>query len=202
MLRDILKATRREEAEVYLKGRGLELFSDVGYTQFYEIPNSKNISDSLVMPVYDASGDLLALDCKPITHGVYQKQYKNELLKIPVYNLTEVRDVHIVTEGILNAESLNQGLGIENAVATLRASVGTKVWHLLAFATNKKLIFAYDNDTAGITATKAMLKFFEEFYPHLELEVLDYPYNDLNDFLVNIGREGFKRHLLPQIKEV
>lgn len=186
-------------ASEYLKSRRLELFSDVGFAPVYSLGNN-TATNALTIPVRDPSGALLLVDVKDVHTGVYSKYTVTGANNIPVYNLTNVEPYRIVTEGVLNAESINQYLPDHVSSATLRASINTRMYHYLAASVHKGIIFAYDNDRAGQDNTQSAINFYKEYYPELSINVLDFPYNDLNEFLCKKPKSFYLNYISKQLK--
>nr|DAX81646.1 MAG TPA: DNA directed DNA polymerase [Bacteriophage sp.] len=199
----ILEATKphnKDKAQSYLSSRKLNLFDNVGYITYAEIYNFK-IINSLIIPVTSPEGEVIMLDTKSLQTNDYLKVTKPETHQTPLYNLTKIVKHRIITEGILNAQSLIQNLEGFTVSSTLRASMNAKTYHILASSVNETLITAFDNDAAGVTATSELINFFKEFYPNIKISILDFPYNDLNEFLIKANKEAFKLHIMKQINK-
>lgn len=191
-----------KKAEEYLNGRSLRLFDGAGYVPMFQ-DGSLVIIDSLILPIYNPVGGMCLIDTRPLTGGKnsYHKIQLYNNFDIPVYNIKGPSDWRIITEGILNAECLNQIEGISiPASSTLTASFNARVMHYLAASVNTGLLLAVDNDSAGVGVASKAIEFYREFYPELTVQVLDYPFGDLNDFLMRKGRSVFNKHMLNQIR--
>ena len=180
------------KAEAYLKTRKLNYFDNVGYITYAEIYNFK-IINSLIIPVTSPEGEVIMLDTKSLQTNDYLKVTKPDTHQTPLYNLTKVVKHRIITEGILNAQSLIQNTEGFTVSSTLRASMNAKTYHILASSVTDTIITAFDNDAAGVTATSELINFFKEFYPNIKISILDFPYNDLN--------EAFRLHIMKQINK-
>lgn len=205
-LQQLVKDSRTPEnlakATDYIESRKLAMFGEVGYIPFYKAGHL-SVGDSLIIPIYSPNDDLILLDTRPIHEGknAYRKVQVDDSTHIPVYNVLDMADYRLVTEGVINAESFGQNTDLDiTACATLTASFNNRVLHYLAASVHKGLIFALDNDSAGVKAAKRVLEFYKDYYPELNIILLDYPYNDLNDFLKKKGSSVFKRHMDNQIK--
>lgn len=188
------------KAEAYLKTRNLKTFDGAGYITYAEIYNFK-IVDSLIIPVTSPEGEIIMLDTKSLQTNDYLKVTKPDTHQTPLYNLTKVVKHRIITEGILNAQSLIQNLDGFTVSSTLRASMNAKTYHILASSVTDTIITAFDNDAAGVSATSELINFFKEFYPNIKVSILDFPYNDLNEFLIKAKANTFKSHILNQINK-
>ena len=188
------------KAEAYLKTRKLNNFDNVGYITYAEIYNFK-IINSLIIPVTSPEGEVIMLDTKSLQTNDYLKVTKPDTHQTPLYNLTKVVKHRIITEGILNAQSLIQNTEGFTVSSTLRASMNAKTYHILASSVTETLITAFDNDAAGVTATSELINFFKEFYPNIKISILDFPYNDLNEFLIKANKDAFRLHIMKQINK-
>lgn len=188
-----------KKAEEYLATRGLSLFEGVGYVLYEEIDSHRKVSNSLVIRIVNPMGETVFLDTKDLSTGVYYKVSDKNLVYTPIYNLQSIVDVRVLTEGVLNAECINQFFDVV-ASASLRASLNSKTLHVVAMSVRECLYLAFDNDSAGVNGSKKVISFFKEFYPSIKVRVLDFPYNDLNDFLLKEGPINFKKVIGYQLR--
>lgn len=199
----LVKESQKEENLVkvreYLSSRKLPMFSDVGYISAHVFSDGHTVSNSIILPVRSPVGGIQLAEARSLTGG-YMKLNPSDFIGIPVYGLSTVSDWKLVTEGIFNTRCFDLVDTSFTSVATLRASFGPRVMHYLSASVTTGLLLAFDNDSAGIAATKRMLAFMTEYYPDLKVSLLDYPFNDLNDFLIRKGEEVFKTHMKRQIE--
>ncbi len=191
-----------KKIESYLESRKLDYFGGVGYTKFFQAGRLA-VGDSMVIPIYSPLKELVLLDTRPLNEGknAYRKINVDDSNHIPVYNIKDISDYRFVTEGVLNAESYSQNTSLDIPhCATLTASFNNRLLHYLAATVHKGLIFALDNDPSGVKASERVLDFYKNFYPDLKIILVDYPYDDLNDFLRKKGKSVFKNHIDNQIK--
>lgn len=118
-----------------------------------EATNDKGLIFFRLIPYHDADGNLVEPNPKTSFSGkingqVYQTQN----------TLEGVNEIWIC-EGIFNAESLQQGLN-KPAIATLSSKLLPSSFYLTH--KEKTFICAFDNDKAGLDATKKHIKFFKE----------------------------------------
>ena len=192
-----------QQAVSYLTSqRGLNYFGGLGFIQYAKF-NGQTVANSITIPVFDATGKLVLLDCKNIQTGEYTKLTSPESHYTPIRNLSATVRHRIITEGVFNAESIQQcfpmsGLTISS---TLRASMNAKTYHILAATTTETIITAFDNDAAGQEATQSLVDFMREHYPELDIDILEFPYNDLNEFLLRKGKAFFQKIIGQQLRQ-
>ena len=138
----------------------------------------------LFIVTYSLSGEVSLIENRSLG-GVYNKMYQAENT-VPLWHVNEIREkkVIVITEAVIDAESINQVLTSEDviAISTFRASFTLAQFHLLMFMTpNIKIITAFDNDEAGIKATERFENMAKEKYSR-DVEHLSYPYNDINQY--------------------
>lgn len=187
-----------DQAEEYLATRSLLPFKGIGFAPAFDLEDNL-ATNAFTIEIRDPQGALVLVDAKDIHTGTYSKYIVGDLIRIPTYNVDSIVDYRVITEGVFNAESINQNISICPASATLRASINTRMFHWLAFSVRKGLIFSFDNDRAGVDNAKSAIKFIKEFYPELRVHVLDHPFNDLNEFLIKKGPSVFKRVINEQL---
>lgn len=195
-----LSHENKDKAKEYLASRKLDYFGDVGYILHAEF-SGQHISNSLVIPVYSPLGDLVLLDTKNLSNGDYMKLTEPESKYTPIHNLDSVVKHRIVTEGVLNAETIRQCTKGYTVSSTLRASMNAKTYHILAASVTDTIITAFDNDPAGQEATKTLMEFFKEFYPNITIKILDFNYNDLNLFLIKHNKSVVGKHIDFQLSK-
>jgi hypothetical protein len=186
-----------DKAEAYLKTRKLNLFKGVGYVDLF-VDGDFIVSDSLIIASTTPKGVLTLVEARKLSTGVYSKFTRDDLEHIPAHNLHSIQDTRIITEAVLDAESIEQHTGYETS-STLRASQGARNFHLIAACTRKHVVYALDNDGAGQQTTRSASMFFAENYPELTFDVLDYPTNDINNFLTKKGANVFRRRIKSQL---
>ncbi len=186
-----------DKAEAYLQTRKLNLFEGVGFIDLF-IEGDLQVTNSLIMASRTPKGALTLVEARSLTTGVYSKHVVGNLEHIPAHNLNTLEETRIITESVLDAESIQQHTGYQ-ASSTLRASQGARNFHLIAACTSKHIVYALDQDGAGQTTTKSAASFFNQYYPELTFDVLDFPGNDINQFLCTKGINVFKRRIQSQL---
>jgi len=185
--------------DTYLLSRKLSRFGNIGYIPYCDF-NDTIISNSIIIPIYTPTGKPIFIDSKNLETNEYLKIHEPGLKYTPLYNFNKVTPYKIVTEGIFNAESIRQTLKEDNVISTLRASVNAKAYHILASSVTETLYLAFDNDRAGTSAKENLIEFMSEYYPSLSVKLIDFPYNDLNEFLCKKGKSFFINTISNQIK--
>lgn len=198
-LQNLVEASQQnlDKAEEYLATRKLSLFKGVGFVDLF-VEGDLTVSNSLIIASTTPKGVLTLVEGRNLSTGVYSKFTLDDLERIPAHNLNSLEDTRIITESVLDAESIEQHTGYESS-STLRASMGSRNYHLIAACTRKHVVFALDNDGAGQQTTKQASAFFAEHYPELSFNVLDFPTNDINQFLCKKGRSVFTRRIKSQL---
>jgi len=194
-----LSLKNKSLAKQYLKGRKLlnSKIKPFGYISLYKGENFK-IVDSLVIPIVGLDMKVMGLECRSLkSDGVvrYNKLFSEDL-DIPIYGLRSpnfTSDYAILTEGVLDAESLQQ-LGY-NGISGLRASLPNILLHYLSMFFDK-IILAFDNDTAGRNNAERVISFYSKHYPSIETDVLDYKGKDLNK-----AKQSFIKTLKQSLRE-
>lgn len=194
-----LSLKNKDITKKYLKGRKLtnSKIKPLGYISLYKGEDFK-IVDSLVIPILSLDMKVMGLECRSLkADGVvrYNKLFSEEL-DIPLYGLRSLNftsDYAILTEGVLDAESLQQ-IGY-NAISGLRASLPNILLHYLALFFDR-IIIAFDNDTAGRNNAERVISFYSKHYPAIETDVLDYKGKDLN-----IAKQKYIKSLKQRLKE-
>lgn len=152
-----------------------------------EATGDKGLTFFRLIPYHDADGNLVEPNPKTSFSGkingrIYQKQS----------TLEGVNEIWIC-EGIFNAESLQQGLN-KPAIATLSSKLLPSSFYLTH--KEKTFICAFDNDKAGLEATKKHIKFFKENQINYQVAL---PENakDWNDLLKekNLSNEYLEQSL-------
>jgi hypothetical protein len=179
----------KTQAEEYLKSRNLEYCHEIGWLPYLK-HNQYTLASCIVIPVFSTNGILTMLEFRTTgDNKQYLKIYRDKDRDIPIFNIHNMlkRRKAVVTEGILNAITFNQ-LGFKTrAIATLRASMPIIMLHYLALMFDE-LIFAFDNDEAGLKNYERAKKFYERYYPEIEISFLDYLHNDLNELVERRGK--------------
>ena len=188
-----------ERAEEYLATRGLRLFSDVGYVNLFQF-GEKILSGCLVFFIRDVIGNFVGVDTRSIQEKSFDSVWQDSN-SIPLYGIGRVFGAKMVflTESVLDAESLNQ-LGIEGACSvSLRTSSLNlaKAYYLGALLSEKDVYMAFDNDESGVKGAQAYQDFFRDKFGK-QVSFLDFPYKDINSFLVKRGSGFVRKHIVDQ----
>lgn len=134
--------------------------------------NDKGLIFFRLIPYLDADGNLVKPNPKTSFSGKF-----NDRVYQTQSTLEGVNEIWIC-EGIFNAESLQQGLN-KAAIATLSSKFLPKAFYL--DHKDKTFICAFDNDKAGLDATKKHIQFFKEnsINYQIALPPKDKDWNDL-----------------------
>jgi len=192
---ELYQIARKESPELtsYLGKRKLRDSGAIGYIKS-TIYNDRVITNSILLFTRDSLGKIVQIEQRRMDNNSYNKIY-TDMNAIPIFNIESVlfAETIIITESIHDAESINQNISGCVAISTNSASVKMKqILMLLVILIDKKVWIAFDNDSSGQINAKRL----QEFLPNAEL--LDYPYNDLNEFLKK-NRSLFKSYILEQI---
>lgn len=169
-------------ADAYCKARGIEN-PDFGYLKFLQF-NNRVMCEVIVIPVRDAKGKIVMLELRSVK---FKEHYK--LVDDPSYHIYNIQNaIHntnyvVLTEGVFDAETIIQR-GY-NAVSTLSASIPATARHMLTAFDH--IIIAFDNDGAGVRASRELVDFMRQNYPESSPEVLEYGDKDLNESLASGG---------------
>jgi len=199
LLDNIAKKHNHNSLMEYLDTRNLELVSDMYYCN--GILYRDVLYSGLFIVTYSTQGTVALIENRSLG-GVYTKIHQSEYT-IPLWNINRIKDkkVIVITEAVIDAESINQILTSEDviAISTFRASFTLAQFHFLMFLTsNTKLITAFDNDEAGVKATGRFESMAKEKYG-VDVEHLSYPYNDINVFKCKSRR--FKNLMNQSLKD-
>lgn len=175
----------KPQADAYFSSRGLTNPS-AGYLDLLRY-RGRTLTSCILMPIRNSKGELIACEAR---RTLEKQHYKltTPTTKYLIYNIENALrtlDYVVVTEGIMDCESLTQN-GI-NSISPLRASVPAPVLHLLT--TFKSIYLMLDNDPTGIAQTKRILDFYATYYPELPVTPIDYYSKDPNDLLLT-GAHG------------
>lgn len=176
------------KAREYLSSRcikGFDNFKQTGYLLHHKF-FKQQIRDSVVFPICNSVGEIIMLDCRGVNEKSFNKLVTEKCSESFIFNIENALsnlDYVIVTESIIDAMSVLQ-YGY-NAVSVLSASVQPRTLHMLSVF--KKIIFAFDSDDAGVSASNNAREFFELHYPSIDLRFLDFYEKDLNDVLCVCG---------------
>ena len=184
----------------YLKNRGLEPTTDMGFIYEHKINDLQTPKLSISLPIRSLTGKIQGYEFRPISKLAsdrYSKTFTDNL--IAVYNIRNKNFSQkvIATEGIFDCESIYQGSNL-NVIALLKATPANHILHILAFM-YIEIRLVLDSDVVGLKGAKNIKKFFKEFYPDIEVimyNISDYTKNknikDPNDLKVK-DPSGFKK---------
>ena len=158
----------------------------------------------IIFPIYSPDGQIIALGGRKIEEGSLGPKYLNSSETLvysksnSLYGLYQAKQFirkygfAIVVEGYLDFHSLYQG-GIRNAVATLGTSLTQGHVKLLERYT-KKVVFIYDADQAGISATVRGLDIFQR--QNMDVHVVMLPAgHDPDSFIRTFGPEELNKRI-------
>ena len=156
----------------------------------------------LVFPIMDLQDRVIAFGGRVIGEG--QPKYLNSpetpiyVKSRHLYNLNLARreiiasGFAILVEGYTDVIGLWQA-GIRNVAATLGTALSEEHFRLISRLTDR-VIFAFDADAAGVSASERGLEFHNQFNLDLRVMVLEKGM-DPADFVVKQGREEFVRRV-------
>lgn len=182
----------------YLESKGCnkEILEQSG---LFSMGQSGNLYDKfrsrIIIPIYNAKGEPIAFGGR-VTQAEQQPKYLNSpetkaFIKRKTLFALHLAKPHIkklgytiLTEGYMDAISMHVH-GFENTVAGLGTAFTVEQAKLIG-QNSRRLVLAYDNDTAGIQATIRAIELAKEAY--LNVQVLDLsPSKDPDDFLQQYG---------------
>lgn len=178
-------------------------------TYWKEPNNTQTVSDSLIYPIYTTTNKLTMLGLRSLNNSSNHKLRHNKIVDktqpTQTYSLYNIQNINltlpyiILTEGIFDTLSLTSTY--PNTIATLTASIPKPTLHLLSYFPN--IILALDNDNIGIEQTQQILKFYNTYYPHINITTISteipQQYKDINETLIQSER-AFK-HIINSIKQ-
>ena len=86
-------------------------------------------------------------------------------------------------------------------MALLTASFASKHMHTVCYCLDT-VVLALDNDVAGVAASNRFIDFIKTYYPKKRIKILDFPYNDLNKALTQLGEVKFTQFIEPQLRNL
>lgn len=189
-LPDIIAHHDNDKAVAYLKTRGLIPFPGFYYVPILEY-NGKVIRESVCMVSYNLMNEVSLIETRSTVSNSYDKLYVDKK-SIPIWNIDKISSSHtvIITESIIDAETINQNINIDGviAISTYRASFTLAQFHfIIAMCMDKNVIMAYDNDEAGDTNEVRFVNYAKNKYGK-EINRLSYPYKDINEFYLTTTR--------------
>jgi hypothetical protein len=196
-------ATKPEHLAVafkYLQSRGLDRFADVGYVKVFPWTVDTLIVESLVFFYRDIIGNITMIETRSLKHHEYKKVWKQHD-SIPVWNLAKVGAYQtvILTEAIFECETVNQCCGGAIAISAGSASLTANAKMFLGCLLYGRAVYiAFNNDDPGSKASRDLLKQYQERW-RIELNILDFPYPDLNECLMKKGKSFLRKHIAEQI---
>lgn len=175
-----IKTDNLLKASEYLASRGIlnQPEIPIGYIPFH---HSKylTIADSIVMPVCNVQSDeIVLLDFRGVSENKKAKVKVREH-HYYIYNLKHALNQFkkqgndsfvIITESVIDALSLLRISPSLPVISALSASMSKISLHLLSIFNN--IIFAFDNDSVGISKTKEYIEFFESNYPDINVTTI------------------------------
>lgn len=208
-----------ENAREYVRGRGLDpdklefpwTRTDGNKDLFTPMQEKYPVNifqDSLYIPItsIDNPNKLEAFDVRYLSnspHRVRWFKFYRDKGNIVLYNFHDVLRYPnrplIVTESIIDAESIKQ-LGMDvNVVSPLRAMFGIRLVSLL-LTLSKNILLCYDNDEGGkkaATKIAEMVDTVEELKNNVR--IANYSGKDPNDHLLKFGADSLRTCLEGQI---
>lgn len=198
----------------YLQKKNVSLNSalDAGVASLRQGRNNEGYDrfrGRIIFPIYSPGGQIIALGGRKIEERSLGPKYLNSSETLvysksnSLYGLYQARQFirkcgfSIVVEGYLDFLSLYQG-GIRNTVATLGTSLTQGHIKLLERYT-KKIIFIYDGDQAGISATLRGLDIFQQQtfqQQNMDVQVVMLPAgHDPDSFIHTFGPQELNKRI-------
>ena len=169
---------------------------------------------SIVFPLRNKANRIVSLYFRSIVNNDTQKHYylKNRQGLYPCYP-SENTQTPILTESIIDAATLLQSLNQVNPEnptnpgSDILACYGTNGFTseheeaIQSLPGLQEIVFAFDSDEAGKTATGKLSSRLQNDYPHLKLTTIDLPCKDINETLIAHSPEIFA-HLINERKPI
>ena len=167
----------------------------------------KNLLHCLVFPLKNKVDKITSLYGRSSVNNTDSKHFylKDSNGLYPNYPSRETTK-QIITESIIDAASLQQIKSINENYSIL-ASYGTNRLNeeiktaIIELPNLTEIIFAFDNDEAGETATMKYAKELSQLLPNIKFTKLELPNKDVNETLQAHNEEIFE-HLLTQRTEI
>lgn len=192
----------KEIADDILKERNLENNFGAVYTPKGTKINDYELSAGVLTPI-KIKKKIIGGIYRSISKKQYIKVLSKSYIKYPlIYNIDDAledRSFIIVTEGHYDCEAIKQSLQIPNCVATLTAAVKKEI--CVALGLFDKIYTAFDNDAAGKKAFDNIYSFFKEYYPQIEVEILEFDntVKDVNEYIIKYGKDSLAKTLIQQM---
>jgi hypothetical protein len=184
-----LDITKHTKEVVYLENRGFDKLSDSNYFYVSKEPKFKN---RIVLPFFKEDGTPFFFQARSMDNRepryLNGKMYKASEVLYPFDTLSE--SVLYVTEGVFDAISLRY-LGF-NSTSILGCFLSRAQMHQLRWYEGE-IIFAFDNDKAGLEGLYNALRLANEFkMNNCRFATLPKGIKDYNEIL-KIGKDGNPR---------
>lgn len=164
----------------------------------------------VIIPIFNSKGETIAFGGR-VTQDNMQPKYLNSPESRAFSKRKTLYAIHIAREGIKKAgySILTEGYmdtismhvhGFTNTVASLGTAFTSEQARLLS-KYSRKVLFAYDNDTAGIQATIRGISIAREAF--LTVAVLDIsPAKDPDEFLSKFGAAEMQKRIQQEVAPI
>ena len=172
-----------------------------GYVDMLPIDDTTYINKALMIFTRDITGEITQIVSRNIMIKHYDKLWTDRNA-IPIYNMQNVihHNTIIITESVIEAETINYTIKGVCAISVNSASVKRSQLYLIAsIMKGKRLFIALNNDGAGIENAKRIKSFMMDNFM-IPSHFIDYPFNDLNKFYTTKGKKFFTSHIIREIE--
>lgn len=172
-----------------------------GYVDMLPVDDTTYINKALIIFTRDITGEITQIESRNIMIKHYDKLWTDRN-SIPIYNIqnTIYYDTIVITESVIEAETINYAIDNVCAISVNSASVKRSQLYLIAsIMKGKKLFIALNNDSAGIENAKRIKRFMLDNFM-IQSHFIDYPFNDLNKFYTTKGKKFFTSHIKREIE--
>lgn len=183
----------------YLESRGLKDFGDVGYVDTF-LFDSQLILKSLLLFVRNAKYEITKIISRRMDTGAYDIVWKDSrwLSCYGIYSILDNNLPIVVTESIMDTETLTQNCDFLNSITFATAAISSKERAFLNCVVYRRKVFiCYDNDYSGLERMKTLIKQSATFGN--SFKILDIPYKDINDFYVRAGKKFFVSYVREKL---
>lgn len=171
-------------AERYLSRRGVKMPKGWGYISYLFIDALKGaVSSSIVLLIKDLEGEVIGCELRSVSEEAEHRYSKILTDDIQLYNVANknFNSKVIITEGIIDCETIYQNVKGVNVVSGLRAKVPKKTLMFMAFMYTDIIIW-FDADKAGREGAREVYNFFKKYHPTINVSIYKQKkYNDPNE---------------------
>ena len=185
LIDEIINNNDQDKLSNYLSSRGLLPFDDCYWCD--GVVHNNIIYSGLFIIIRSADGEPTMVENRSVM-GEWTKVWSDPD-RIPIWNTSAINKCNsiIITESILDAQSILQYTKHNNVISFMRASFTSSQFYLFSYLFNgKKIITLFDNDDGGkygFNRLKSMSSIFR-----FDVNKVSFPYNDVNEYLVRSPR--------------